>query len=52
VAGEPDIAAALLLGMLNEAALLIAASPTPASETTRVAATVDAFVERLLPRDP
>jgi AcrR family transcriptional regulator len=47
VPGNPDVAAALLLGFLNEAAGLIAATPGDHALRTRVEATVDAFVEKL-----
>ena len=47
VPGDPDVAAALLLGFLNEAAGLIAAAPGDHALRTRVEATVDAFVDKL-----
>ncbi|MGO9854859.1 MAG: TetR/AcrR family transcriptional regulator [Acidimicrobiales bacterium] len=47
VPGDPDVAAALLLGFLNEAAGLIAAGPGDHALRARVEATVDAFVDRL-----
>lgn len=46
--GDRDIAISLLLGLLNEAAALIASAPNPQRERRRVAASVDAFLERLL----
>jgi AcrR family transcriptional regulator len=46
--GERDVAIALLLGLLNEAAALVASSPHPKRERRRVAASVDAFLDRLL----
>ncbi len=48
VPGDREVAVALLLGVLNEAAALVASSPQPQRERKRVAATVDAFLERLL----
>ena len=45
--GDPDVAAALLLGFLNEAAGLIAAAPGDRALRARVETTVDAFVDRL-----
>jgi hypothetical protein len=47
VPGDPEVAAALLLGFLNEAAGLIAAAPDDAALRRRVADTVDEFVARL-----
>lgn len=46
--GDRDIAIALLLGLLNEGAALIASSSAPRRQRRRVAASVDAFLERLL----
>ena len=46
--GDRDIAVALLLGLLNEGAAFIASAPNRQRERRRVAATVDAFLERLL----
>lgn len=46
--GDRDIAIPLLLGLLNEAAALIASAPNPQRERRRVAASVDAFLGRLL----
>ena len=45
--GDPEVAAALLLGFLNEAAGLIAAAPTDRALRRRVGATVDEFLSRL-----
>jgi hypothetical protein len=47
VPGDPEVAAALLLSFLNEAAGLIAAAPEDRAVRERVGATVDAFVGRL-----
>ena len=47
VPGDPEVAAALLLGFLNEAAGLIAAAPGDRDLRTRVGDTVDEFIERL-----
>lgn len=47
VPGDPEVAAALLLGFLNEAAGLIAAAPTDRALRRRVGATVDEFLSRL-----
>ena len=47
VPGDPDVAAALVLGFLNEAAGLIAAAPGDHALRARVEATVDAFVDKL-----
>jgi hypothetical protein len=47
VPGDPGVAAALLLGFLNEAALLIAATPFNRSRREAVTATVDAFLSKL-----
>jgi hypothetical protein len=46
--GDRDVAVALLLGLLNEGAAVIASASNPKRERRRVAATVDAFLERLL----
>ncbi len=47
VPGDPEVAAALLLGFLNEAAALVAAAPRDRALQVRVVATVDAFIARL-----
>jgi AcrR family transcriptional regulator len=47
VPGDPEVAAALLLGFLNEAAGLIAAAPTDRPLRRRVGDTVDEFIRRL-----
>ena len=47
VPGDPEVAAALLLGFLNEAAALVAAAPEDRALRLRVTDTVDAFMERL-----
>jgi len=47
VPGDPEVAAALLLGFLNEAAALIAAVPSDRSLRDRVGATVDEVLTRL-----
>ena len=47
VPGDPEVAAALLLGFLNEAAGLIAAAPGDRGLRSRVGDTVDEFVTRL-----
>jgi AcrR family transcriptional regulator len=47
VPGDPEVAAALLLGFLNEAAGLIAAAPEDRALRRRVGDTVDAFISRL-----
>jgi AcrR family transcriptional regulator len=47
VPGDPEVAAALLLGFLNEAAALVAAAPEDRALRVRVDDTVDAFVVRL-----
>ena len=47
VPGDPEVAAALLLGFLNEAAGLIAAVPTDRALRRRVGDTVDEFITRL-----
>ncbi|MHB1486753.1 MAG: TetR/AcrR family transcriptional regulator [Acidimicrobiales bacterium] len=46
--GEPAIAARLLLGMLNGAAMLVASSPYPTQTRDQVTASIDAFLERLV----
>ncbi|HEX4434509.1 MAG TPA: helix-turn-helix domain-containing protein [Acidimicrobiales bacterium] len=47
VPGDPEVAAALLLGFLNEAAGLIAAAPEDRDLRGRVGDTVDEFISRL-----
>jgi AcrR family transcriptional regulator len=47
VPGDPEVAAALLLGFLNEAAGLIAAAPTDRARRRAVTATVDAYLTKL-----
>ena len=47
VPGDPEVAAALLLGFLNEAAALVAAAPEDRALRVRVGDTVDAFIARL-----
>ena len=47
VPGDPDVAAALLLGFLNEAAGLIAAAPFNRARREAVTATVDVFLTKL-----
>ena len=47
VPGAPAVAAALLLGFLNEAAGLIAAAPFNRARRDAVTATVDAFLSKL-----
>jgi AcrR family transcriptional regulator len=47
VPGDPDVAAALLLGFLNEAAGLVAARPADGALRRRVVDTVDEFLTRL-----
>ncbi len=47
VPGDPRVAAALLLGMLNEAGARIAASPDDVALRGRVSASVDAFLTKL-----
>jgi AcrR family transcriptional regulator len=47
VPGDPSIAATLLLGMLNEGAALIAASPRDAELRGRVCTSVDLFLTKL-----
>src|ERR1700729_1276484 len=47
VPGDPEVAAALLLGFLNEAAALVAAAPEDRALRVRVSDTVDAFIARL-----
>jgi AcrR family transcriptional regulator len=46
--GDPQVAALLVLGMLNEAATLVASAPVPAAERGRVTRTVEAFLSRVL----
>src|ERR1700685_1411208 len=48
VPADPEVAAPLLLGFLNEAAGLIAAAPADRALRRRVGDTVDEFVTRLL----
>jgi len=48
IPGEPEIAAPLILGALNEAALLVASAPDRARAAARIKATVDAFLSRLV----
>ena len=48
VPGDADIAAQLLLGMLNEAGAIAAASASPKAAVKRITPTVDSFVARLL----
>ena len=50
IPGDTHVAAQLLLGMLNEAAAVIAASPSPRATARKVVPTVEAFVDRLLSR--
>jgi AcrR family transcriptional regulator len=47
VPGDPGVAAALLLGLLNEAAGIIAAAPFNRARRAAVTATVDAFLAKL-----
>jgi AcrR family transcriptional regulator len=47
VPGDPGVAAALLLGLLNEAAGIIAAAPFNRARREAVTATVDAFLTKL-----
>jgi AcrR family transcriptional regulator len=47
VPGDPEVAAALLLGFLNEAAGLVAAEPEDQALRRRVGDTVDEFLTRL-----
>lgn len=47
IPGDPAIAAALLLGLLNEAAALIAGAPGDDALRERVTGSVDAFVTKL-----
>jgi AcrR family transcriptional regulator len=47
VPGDAEVAAALLLGFLNEAAGLVAAAPTDQALRRRVTDTVDEFLTRL-----
>lgn len=48
VPGDTHIAAQLILGMLNEAAAIVAASLKPKAEVKKVLPTVEAFLDRLL----
>ena len=48
VPGDPVVAASLMLGMLNEAAALIAASPRDGELVQRVESSVEAFLGKLL----
>ena len=48
VPGDTEVAAQLLLGMWNEAAEVIAASPNPKAAARRIQPTLDAFLTRLL----
>ena len=47
VPGDPEVAAALLLGFLNEAASIIAATPFNRARREAVTRTVDAFLTKL-----
>ena len=47
VPGDPPITASLMLGLLNEAALLIAASPEDGALQRRVSSSVEAFLDKL-----
>jgi AcrR family transcriptional regulator len=47
IPGDPEVAAALLLGFLNEAAGLIAATPFNRARREAVTTTVDAFLTKL-----
>lgn len=47
VPGDPSITASLMLGLLNEAALLIAASPEDGALQRRVSFSVEAFLDKL-----
>jgi len=47
VPGDPDVAASLLLGFLNEAAGLVAAAPFNRARREAVTATVDNFLTKL-----
>jgi AcrR family transcriptional regulator len=47
VPGDPEVTAALLLGFLNEAASIIAATPFNRARRAAVTATVDAFLTKL-----
>jgi AcrR family transcriptional regulator len=46
--GDIDVVAAMLLGALNEAALLVATAPDPAEAAERVNETVDTFLWRMI----
>jgi AcrR family transcriptional regulator len=48
VPGDVEVAAQLLLGMWNEAAEVIAASPNPRAAAKKIQPTLDAFLTRLL----
>ena len=48
VPGDAEVAAQLLLGMWNEAAEMIAASPNPKLAAKKIQPTLDAFLSRLL----
>jgi AcrR family transcriptional regulator len=48
VPGRVDIAARLFLGLLDQAAAVIAADPNPQQARRRIGPTVDAFVRKLL----
>jgi AcrR family transcriptional regulator len=50
VPGTPAVTAALLLGLLDEAALLVASAPDPRAARTRIRNTVDALLVKLLTR--
>lgn len=47
VPGDDEVAAHLLLGMLNEAAVVIAAAPNPKAAAKKVQPTLDALLARL-----
>lgn len=46
--GDTHVTAQLVLGMLNEAAAIVAASPRPKTAVRKIAPTVDALVMKLL----
>jgi AcrR family transcriptional regulator len=48
--GDAHLAAQLILGMLNEAAAIVAASRSPKAQARKVLPTVEAFLDRLLSR--
>ena len=52
VPGDPEVTASLLLGMLNEAATLIASSPHPAAARRRVRPSVDRVLGTLFVSGP